>query len=155
MKTLITFLFISFVLTSFSANPNSRHPKSMLSTGDETFRSNHVYVENNLLWQTTINYERLTPVNENQFYVYSLGAGIFYGSALICGKMAYSLGQSKNHFEGGVIAQYSGDFIAGAMLAYRYQGKDGWIIRFPIHITNNLDDGPFWIRLGFSIGHSF
>lgn len=159
-RGLVVLLLISLSINGMSQQKQDEtftltQKTSEVSKDTTILRRNSVYFEDNMMLVFTLNYERIIPFKNNNLLSFSLGAGAYWESAVVSGRVSYALGGIKHYFETGVVSFYQGEFIGGALLGYRFQGPKGLLIRVPLSITNNLEEDPVWFWFGFSIGFSF
>jgi len=154
-------IFLAFqTLFCFSQTQNLESIEKLkndsIAFSDKTgFRKNQIYFESDMMI-FSFNYERIKPLKKNNILAYSIGAGYFWEEPIISGKLTYSMGGSRHFFETGIVTYYyTKGLLGGVIIGYRYHGSKGWILRGPIMITNNPDEGPVWFWMGFSIGYSF
>ena len=154
MKNIMIILFFLPLINAYSQNAGSASASEPDANNPE-FRKNSIYYENSILLVNTVNYERIKLLSNDNLLTLSIGGGFFVAYPALTGRISYAGGGPKHYFETGAISYFTGGLIAGVMLGYRFQGEKGWIWRVPVHVTNNLDDGPLWFAIGFSVGHSF
>ena len=113
--------------------------------------NNTIYLEMDVLFLTTINYERRFPLTDRHDLALSIG----YGNAF-SGKLLFLMGGPYQYFEIGAVAlspMDDGTFY-GVLLGYRFQGKNELQIRGPVMFFYE-DDGFILPFTGFSFGFSF
>ena len=110
---------------------------------------NTIYLEMDVFFLTTVNYERRFSLSERTDLALSAGFGNCFNS-----KLFFLLGGPYQHFEIGVTAlmPFYDEVFYGLLLGYRFQGKNGFLVRGPLMFFYDEELFPL---TGFSLGFSF